>query len=183
MTILLHACCAPCSAPILEKMLDDGLQPAVFYENSNIFPHEEYLKRRDEIEKHCHKLGIKFFKSDYNHQNWLDYVKGLEDEPERGRRCLNCFRFRLKKTAEFASINGFDTIASSLSSSRWKDLKQIDAAGFEAVEKFDALSYFAENWRKNGLQNRRNQLIKENNFYNQLWCGCEFSHKPDDKII
>ncbi|MBO4243581.1 MAG: epoxyqueuosine reductase QueH, partial [Bacteroidales bacterium] len=105
------------------------------------------------------------------------HIKGLEDQPERGSRCLECFKLRMKKTAETAEKMGFDTIASSLSSSRWKSLEQIDTAGNLAVEGKENVAYLARNWRKGGLQQRRNELLKENGFYNQLYCGCEFSQR------
>ncbi len=175
MKILLHACCAPCSAPILEKLINDGIKPAVYYFNPNIYPKEEYEIRRGECVKYTQKLGIEFIEGEYNHSSWLAEVQGLESEPERGKRCLECFKYRLKKTAEVAAECGFDTIASTLSSSRWKSLQQIDTAGNYAVEPFPSLAYLAKNWRKGGLQQRRNELLKENGFYNQLYCGCEFS--------
>ena len=112
---------------------------------------------------------------DYNHDEWLREISGLENEPERGGRCLKCFKMRLKKTAQIAAERGFDTIASTLSSSRWKRLDQIDEAGEFAVKGLETVSYLAKNWRKGGLQQRRNELLKENGFYNQLYCGCEFS--------
>ena len=175
MKILLHACCAPCSAPILEKLMNDGIKPAIFYYNPNIFPQEEYEIRRAECEKYSKKLGIEMIEGGYNHDEWLKEISGLENEPERGGRCLKCFKMRLKKTAQTAAERGFDTIASTLSSSRWKRLDQIDEAGEFAVNGLETVSYLAKNWRKGGLQQRRNQLLKENGFYNQLYCGCEFS--------
>ena len=175
MKILLHACCAPCSAPILEKLLNDGVRPAVFYFNPNIYPEKEYEIRRSECEKYAAKLGIEMFEGVYDHGAWLKEISGLENEPERGGRCLKCFKMRLLQTAKTASEKGFDTIASTLSSSRWKRLDQIDEAGNFAVSGFDGVSYLAKNWRKGGLQQRRNELLKENGFYNQTYCGCEFS--------
>lgn len=177
MKILLHACCAPCSAPILEKLMNDGIKPAIFYYNPNIFPKEEYEIRRSECEKYSKKLGIEMIEGEYNHKEWLKEISGLENEPERGGRCLKCFKMRLKKTAQTAAERGFDTIASTLSSSRWKRLDQIDEAGEFAVSGLENVSYLAKNWRKGGLQQRRNELLKENGFYNQLYCGCEFSKR------
>ena len=175
MKILLHACCAPCSAPILEHLMQNGVTPAVYYYNPNIYPLKEYEIRRNEIKKYTEKLGIQMIEGEYNHESWLENIKGLENEPERGNRCLNCFKMRLASTAKVAEKEGFDTIASSLSSSRWKNLEQLDAAGNYAQSLVNGVSYLAKNWRKGGLQQRRNELLKENCFYNQLYCGCEFS--------
>ena len=99
---MLHACCAPCSAPILESLGNQGIKPTIFYYNPNIYPLAEYQKRRDEIVKYTAKLGIDLIEGDYNHDEWLAAVKGHEHEPERGSRCLLCFKMRLKATAEAA---------------------------------------------------------------------------------
>lgn len=175
MNLMLHACCAPCSAPILESLGNQGIKPVIFYFNPNIYPSEEYEKRRDEIVRYAQKLDIPLIEGDYNHDEWLAAVQGHENEPERGSRCLLCFKMRLLATAKAAAQHGCDTIASTLSSSRWKSLEQIDKAGNYAVANINNVSYWAKNWRKGGLQQRRNELLKENGFYNQLYCGCEFS--------
>jgi len=120
MKILLHACCAPCSAPILEKLMNEGIKPAIFYYNPNIFPKEEYEIRRNECEKYSQKLGIEMIEGPYEHEKWLEEIKGFENEPERGGRCLRCFKMRLKLTAKTAQEKGFDTFASSLSFLRVK---------------------------------------------------------------
>ena len=175
MNLMLHACCAPCCAPILESLGKQGIKPVIFYYNPNIYPLTEYEKRRDEIVRYTQKLGIPFIEGNYNHDEWLAAVQGHENEPERGSRCLLCFKMRLLATAKAAAQHGCDTIASTLSSSRWKSLEQIDEAGNYAVANINNVSYLAKNWRKGGLQQRRNELIKENGFYNQLYCGCEYS--------
>lgn len=181
MKLLLHACCAPCSGAILETLVKEGADVTVFYSNANIFPLEEYELRRDECRRYADSLGVKFVEDPWNHDAWLAAVKGLENQPERGSRCTECFRFRLKSTAEYASANGYDTIATTLASSRWKNLEQVDAAGEWACSLEDGVVFWAKNWRKGGLQERRNQIIKEQAFYNQTWCGCEFSHTLKDQ--
>ena len=181
--ILLHACCAPCSSAILEWMLNNDYQPVLYFCNSNIYPLEEYELRKSELIKYAEKLGVKFIDDDYNHAEWLDYIKGLENEKERGPRCLTCFKYRLLKTARKALELGIEEFTTTLASSRWKSLNQINEAGAWAVEQLKEelndkganLKFNDTNWRKGGLQNRRNELLKENNFYNQLYCGCEFT--------
>ena len=95
MRLLLHSCCAPCSAAIVEHLLENAVDTTVFFSNSNIFPQDEYLHRRAELERHLQALGIPFVEDDYDHSAWLASVRGLEQEPERGSRCTQCFRFRL----------------------------------------------------------------------------------------
>ena len=214
--VLLHTCCAPCSSAIIECMMQNGIMPLVFYCNPNIYPAEEYLIRKDECTRYAKSLGLEIVDADYDHENWLAAVKGLENEPERGGRCLKCFKLRLLRTAEYARNHGFKVITTTLASSRWKSLDQINDAGTWACQqiadilkssdtvdfedlplKIDSKSskspefedlleevshrlpqspiYWCYNWKKGGLQERRLQIIKEYDFYNQLYCGCEFS--------
>ena len=180
--VLLHACCAPCSSAIVEWLLAHEITPTIYYFNPNIYPLEEYEIRKNESKRHAESLGITWIDDDYNHEKWLCAVRGLEDEPERGRRCEACFYHRLLATAKKAQELSIPYFATTLASSRWKNLEQINAAGKAAEEKIQGenvqgtkVQFWAQNWRKDGLQERRNALLKEYNFYNQLYCGCEFS--------
>ena len=183
--VLLHTCCAPCSSAIIEHLLSFGIEPVIYYCNPNIYPFEEYQIRKNECTRYAESLGLTIIDADYDHDAWLKGVKGMEDEPERGGRCLKCFRMRLLDTAEYASRNGYRVITTTLASSRWKSLDQINEAGTWACEMVSKntdhgcndVVWWDKNWRKGGLQERRNQIIKEYGFYNQLWCGCEFSRK------
>ncbi|MCQ2166992.1 MAG: epoxyqueuosine reductase QueH [Bacteroidales bacterium] len=236
MKLLLHTCCAPCSGAIIETLLKEGIKPVIYYCNPNIYPFEEYEKRKNECSRYAAECGLEMVDADYCHEVWLQCVHGLEDEPERGLRCTECFRHRLLSSAQYAVSHGFDTLATTLASSRWKNLDQVNAAGRWAVEKANAglawisdyapasapeeplprpgrgslplsaggyqtsgadtgvsvpmspeampvlsdvqpvpLVWWGRNWRKGGLQERRNEIIREKGFYNQKWCGCEFS--------
>ena len=223
--ILLHCCCGPCSTAILEWMVEEGLHPGVFFSNSNIVPYGEYVKRRDELARYASSFGLEVIDDEYDHEAWLEFVRGSGadiDGPERGPRCLACFKFRLLRAAQYASENGYDILTTTLASSRWKDMSQVNAAGLWAVgevvpsgnhatlgtvrggtgaerseasggaERSEALPegttsptetvpivFWGQNWRKGGLQERRNYLIKSCVLYNQTWCGCEFSHKDE----
>lgn len=165
--------------------------PVIFYFNPNIYPFEEYEKRKNESKRHAQSLGIQWIdadgpqNSDYGHEGWLRSVQGLEHEPERGKRCEACFYHRLFVTARKAQELDIPYFATTLASSRWKNLEQINAAGSKAEEMVnrypadsivrEPVHFWAQNWRKDGLQERRNQLLKEYDFYNQTYCGCEFS--------
>ena len=175
--VLLHACCAPCSSAIVEWMLAHGVRPTIFYFNPNIFPREEYDIRKEESKRHAESLGLPWIDGDYNHEQWLQAVRGLEGEPERGGRCLQCFTFRLKAAALQARQLGLTYFTTTLASSRWKSLEQITQAGLSAQAAVEGTVFWAQNWRKGGLQDRRNQLLREYNFYNQQYCGCEFSQR------
>ena len=178
--VLLHSCCAPCSGAILECMLENGVRPTVFFSNSNIVPFEEYILRKEEIERYCRGLGLDFIDDEYDHGAWLQAVEGLEAEPERGARCTECFRFRLLRAAGYASSHGFTVLTTSLASSRWKDIVQVGNALEWACSRFPGVDAWNQNWRKGGLQPRRCEIIKEQNFYNQLFCGCEFQKNGKD---
>lgn len=173
--IVLHSCCAPCSAAIIEALIANDIEPVIFYFNPNIYPHEEYLIRRDECTRYAEKLGLEIVDGDYDHTRWLAGVKGFECEPERGSRCMECFRMRMVATARFAAVRGIEVFTTTLASSRWKSLEQIASAGLFAASQVEGTIFWEQNWRKGGLQERRGELLRENNFYNQLYCGCEFS--------
>ena len=175
--VLLHACCAPCSSAIVEWMLQNGVRPTIFYFNPNIFPRQEYDIRKAESKRHAESLGIEWIDGDYDHQSWLDAVRGLEGEPERGCRCLQCFRLRLLETAREAQRLGMVHVTTTLASSRGKSIEQITEAGLAAQASVPGTVFWAQNWRKGGLSDRRNQLLREYAFYNQQYCGCEFSQR------
>ena len=199
-TVLLHTCCAPCSSAIVEAMMQNGITPVIYYCNPNIYPLDEYEIRKEECTRYAKALGLEIVDADYDHENWLEAMKGMENEPERGGRCLRCFKLRLLRTAQYARKRGIKVITTTLASSRWKSLEQINEAGQWAVSKandiietVDNLNeetiipptdcdviWWDQNWRKGGLQERRNQILKEYDFYNQLYCGCEFSMRKDD---
>ena len=173
--VLLHACCAPCSSAIVEWLLAHDIRPVIYYFNPNIFPQEEYEIRKQESKRHAESLGVQWIDGDYDHEGWLCSVRGMEGEPERGSRCQECFRLRLTRTAMEARRQGLRFFTTTLASSRWKSLEQIERAGLAAQEAVPGTEFWAQNWRKGGLYERRNQLLHEYNFYNQQYCGCEFS--------
>lgn len=175
--VLLHSCCAPCSSAIIECFLYNGIRPTVFYYNPNIYPKEEYQIRKQECIRFTQSLNLPFIDADYDYSLWRSQMYGLENEPERGNRCLKCFLLRLLETAHYASTNGFSVFTTTLASSRWKSLEQINIAGRKAAAQYTETIFWEQNWRKGGLNERRTAIIKEYDFYNQQYCGCEFSQK------
>lgn len=178
--ILLHCCCAPCSGAIVETLVAAGIEPVLFFSNSNITPHSEYELRRAEVLRYAARFGLQVVDDEYDHDSWLEAVRGLEAEPERGARCLACFRFRLRRAARYAAEHRLSVLATTLASSRWKDLSQVDEAGGDACAEVSSAAdgpkvlWWGQNWRKGGLQPRRDEIIREQGFYNQAYCGCEF---------
>lgn len=153
----------------------NGITPIIYYYNPNIYPKEEYYKRKEEITTYANHLGLQVVDGDYDYNVWREEVSGLEREPERGARCLKCFRMRLLQSASYAKENGIKLFSTTLASSRWKDINQIFAAGRYAADTVGDVVFWDQNWRKGGLYERRNQLLRQEGFYNQLYCGCEFS--------
>ena len=179
--VLLHVCCAPCSCAILESMLASKLAVTVFFYNPNIHPRAEYEKRKTEVISFTRKHGIPFLDADYDDVNWFALVKGLEKEPERGKRCTACFGMRLEKTAQYAMANGFPFIATSLSISRHKNQAQVHKAGHAAVAQYPAVRFWDYNWRAKGGAERGALLAKEEGFYRQNYCGCVYSMRNKEK--
>ena len=159
----------------MEYLVQHGERPVIFFSNSNIFPFEEYEHRRSEVLRYAAEFGLEVVSDVYDHSAWLCCASGLETEPERGARCLECFKQRLLRAAQYASEHGFDVLTTTLASSRWKSLEQVNEAGFWACSQVSGVEWWPQNWRKGGLQERRSQIIKEQGFYNQQYCGCEFS--------
>ena len=144
--ILLHTCCAPCSSAIIECLMQHDIRPTIYYCNPNIYPLEEYNIRKNECSRYAQSLGLDIIDADYNHEAWRCTVQGLEGEPERGGRCLQCFKMRLLDTARYAHENGFSVITTTLASSRWKSLEQINQAGRYAVENYPDVIWWDQNW-------------------------------------
>ncbi len=173
--LLMHSCCAPCVAGIMKKLQSQGIEQLVLFYNPNILPREEYEIRKNENKRYADKLKIEFIDLDYDSDNWFKRVKGMEHEPERGIRCSICFDMRFERTALFAHENSYKIFATSLGISRWKDLDQVNASGFKAANRYKDVSYLDWNWRKSGGSDIMIKLSKEENFYQQEYCGCVYS--------
>lgn len=171
--VLLHACCAVCMAYPIE-LLKENYEPIVFFCNPNIYPKSEYLRRLDELVLYCEKQNYKCIIDDYNPELWYSSVSGLESEPEKGLRCNKCFEYRLNKTAQVAQKMNIPFFTTTLTVSPHKISKNIFEAGQKAASMF-GVEFLAMDFKKqNGFLKTMN-IAKENNFYRQQYCGCEFS--------
>ena len=175
--LLLVSCCAPCSVGVIEDLKKQGVDFSVLFYNPNIRPESEYLHRLQENKKICKLYGVPFIELEYEPKIWQEATKGLENEPEKGKRCDVCFYMRLKKASEYAKANGFTRISSVLGISRWKDFDQVCRAG-KKVESETGIFYDDINWRKEGRLERSEHLAKELNLYRQNYCGCKPIKKP-----
>lgn len=173
--LLLHSCCAPCSAELMEALCACGINFTIFFYNPNIHPRKEYEIRKTENIRFAQKMNVPFVDADYDTSHWFARVKGLEFEPERGARCSVCFDMRFERTALYAHEHGFNVIVSSLGLSRWKDLDQINACGTKAAGRYQDMVYWTHNWRKKGGSARMYEISKREKFYQQEYCGCVYS--------
>lgn len=171
--LLLHSCCAPCSSSVLARVCEN-FDVTIFYYNPNIYPKEEYLKRKAEQIRLCKTLNVNILDCDYNEQEFLDSVKGLECEKEGGARCNKCFLIRLDKTALTAKQNGYDYFGTTLTVSPHKNEQIINKIGENLQKKYNISYLFADFKKHNGYLNSI-KLSKEYNLYRQNYCGCRFS--------
>ncbi len=176
--LLLHACCGPCASSVLEY-LTPYFDITVFYYNPNILPKEEFIRRLEALEVVVsHFEGVKLVVPDQSEDEYLPYVKGLENEPEGGKRCGICFAIRLDETAKYLlkNQNEFDFFATSLTVSPHKDYIRINDLGKHVAEKY-GINYLASNFKKHDGYLRSTQLSKEFGIYRQNYCGCYFDNK------
>ncbi|MBU0545915.1 epoxyqueuosine reductase QueH [Patescibacteria group bacterium] len=171
---LLHSCCAPCSVAIIDE-LKDQFDLTVFFYNPNIFPLEEYLKRKTEVMRVCGDCKVPVVDMDYEADQWHGKVaEGLENVEEGGERCSLCFRFRLAKSAEYAAKNSFEFFGSSLTSGRNKKAEVINPIGQEFAKLYK-INFFDVDWKTGGRQEKGSRIASTKNIYRQNYCGCKFS--------
>lgn len=179
--VLLHSCCAPCSGEVMEAIHASGIEFDIFFYNPNIHPREEYEIRKEENIRFAEELGLKFIDADYDADNWFERTRGMEWEPERGKRCTECFDMRFERTALYAFENGYDVITSCLGISRWKNMEQINDCGVRAASRYPNLRYWTYNWRKGGGSKRMIDISKREGFYQQEYCGCVYSLRDTNR--
>lgn len=178
-TLLLHACCAPCSSYVLEY-LSSVFDITVFYYNPNITSENEYRYRTEEVKRLIDemKLGnsVKFTEGKYDTESFFDLAEGHEKEPEGGGRCFACYRLRLGETAEYAKKNNFDYFTTTLSISPYKNAEKLNLIGKELGEKYGVRYLFSDFKKKNGYK-RSLELSEKYNLYRQNYCGCIYSYE------
>ncbi len=179
--ILLHSCCAPCAGEVMLALSAAGFEQTIYFYNPNIHPKVEYDIRKQENIRFCEKMNIPFIDADYDREQWFERTKGQEWEPERGKRCTSCFDMRFEQTAGYAKANGWSLISSTLGISRWKDMEQINACGERAANRVGDITYWTYNWRRAGGSSRMVELAKEENFYQQEYCGCVYSLRDTNR--
>lgn len=176
-TLLLHACCAPCSSACLER-LSNFFKITIIYYNPNITEEKEYLKRLEELKNFIQKIKVKYpiniIDTRYDPKEFFEISKGLEKEKERGKRCYKCYELRLEETAKVAKENNFDFFATTLTLSPYKKTDWLNEIGENLSNKYQTSYLYSDFKKKNGYK-RSIELSKEYNLYRQNYCGCIYS--------
>ena len=164
---LLHACCGPCSLEPIRILRERGIEPVIFYSNSNIAPLEEYEHRRDTIRDWCKKHDIEFIEDDYNPCEWKKATEGLLSQ--KPHRCRECYRIRFERAAKFAKDNGFAGLGTTLTISPYQYTLTIKEELIKACDKED-IGCFYEDYSAN--YRAAQKRAKEEGLYRQNYCGC-----------
>ena len=177
--VLLHVCCGPCSSAVLEYLIRHFDLTLLWY-NPNIYPEAEFEKRYETLLKLIGDMGlserISVLREEYRSEEYYARVRGLEAEPEGGRRCTECFRLRLEETAGIAAARDFDYFCTTLTLSRHKDAVRINALA-EEIARTAGVKWLPSEFKKRDGENRSIALCEKYNVYRQLYCGCEYSMK------
>ena len=172
--ILLHACCAICSAHPISLLKELGYEVVVYFCNPNLDSKEEFGRRLEAQKKLCKHYNVELLVEDYEPQKYLEFVKGFEKELEKGKRCDKCIELRLIQTAQKAVKLGINEITSSLIISPHKNLEKIVCIGKDIAKNFN-LKYSEINFRKQDGFFKTNLITKELGLYRQNYCGCKFA--------
>ena len=177
--LLLHSCCAPCSSYVI-TYLSNYFDITILYYNPNIYPYEEYIKRKNEqirlINEIKTKNKVNIIDCDYDNELFDNLIKGLENEPERGSRCNICYKMRMKKTAIMAKENNYNYFCTTLSVSPYKNSELINKIGKELEEEYNVKWLYSDFKKKDGYKESI-KLSEKHNLYRQNYCGCIYS-KP-----
>ena len=171
--LLLHVCCGVCGTWVPE-LLSKDFAVDLYYFNPNIQPKEEYLSRLEAARRAGRRLGLKLIEGEYDPKPWFAAVRGLENEPEGGKRCAVCFDFRLRQTAFFAKRGFYEYFASTLTIGRNKPARTIDQIGHKWAKEF-GVKFFPGDWKKKGGQIESDGRARRMGLFRQNYCGCVYS--------
>lgn len=172
--ILIHACCGVCFSYPLILLREMGYEPVVYFFNPNIYPENEFERRYLELEKYCKVNHVELIKENYNHNEFLEIAKGLENLPEKGERCKKCFYLRLNKTVKLAKKLGIDKVTTTLTVSPHKISKDIFEMGKMACEN-NNIEFLEFDFKKQDGFKKTSKIAYDFGMYRQNYCGCEFS--------
>lgn len=175
--ILLHTCCGICFSYPSTLLRELGYEVISYFYNPNIYPIEEFLRRRDELIKYLEKHDFEYIIEEYQKEDFKNISKGLENEPEKGKRCIECFYLRLSKTAQKAAELGIAEFSTTLTVSPHKISKIIKEQGELAEKNFGQnITKFAFfDFKKQDGFKKTNTIAFSEGMYRQNYCGCEYS--------
>lgn len=181
-SLLLHACCGPCFTLPYEE-LKDYFDITIIYNNSNIYPEEEYIRRKEELKHYIKEIGadIKVIEFDYDNLNYIKDLEPLANVREGGERCRLCFRKRLSFGYQYAEDHNFDYFGTVMSISRFKNSQDLNHIGLELQEQHPSVKWLPADFKKNDGYMKSKAIVKEHNMYFQNYCGCQFSMRKDEK--
>ncbi len=174
--ILVHICCSVDSHFFLQKLQQaypDKKLVGFFYD-PNIHPYSEYYLRLLDVKRSCEILGIELIEGEYDFVKWLEVVKGYEDEPEKGARCLVCFDRRLEVSAKKAKEIGAKYLTTTLLTSPKKSISQLQQSG-EKIAKKEGVEFLTVDFRSGGGTQEQFKIAKEEKLYHQNYCGCIYA--------
>jgi predicted adenine nucleotide alpha hydrolase (AANH) superfamily ATPase len=171
--VLLHICCAPDATAVFERLAPEH-EVLGFFHGPNIHPPEEYVLRLDNARRVAEALGFRLLLAPYSPEAWDQDVRGLEQEPERGRRCEACFQHNLRATAAKARELGIPAFTTTLTISPHKDAAKIFAAGRAAGAEY-GVEFLELDFKKRDGFKRSLELSRELGLYRQAYCGCRYS--------
>lgn len=172
--VLVQACCATCSGYSLQKLIELEYEPVLYFYNPNIFPPDEFMKRLIELQKYGDKNKYELIVDKQDANVWYDYIAGLEDEDEGGLRCDRCFELRLLQTAVKAIKLDIPNFTTTLTISPHKNSNKIIEIGKRLAEKYE-INFLGIDFKKEDGFLKAMKIAKEENFYRQSYCGCEYS--------
>lgn len=182
-SLLLHVCCAPCSSYVLEY-LSNFFKITLFFYNSNIAPKEEFDKRVMELKRFLKEFPVKYpvrlEVGEYHPEEFIRMAQGLEEEPERGRRCYLCYEQRLRETARKCKAEQYDYFTTTLSISPYKNANWLNEIGENLAEEYQLAYLYSDFKKKNGYK-RSIELSAEYHLYRQDYCGCVYSRLEREK--
>ncbi len=183
-SLLLHSCCAPCSSYVLEY-LSRYFDITVFFYNPNIYPPEEYTTRVEEerrlIDEMPFEHPVRLMEGTYDPNEFYAIAKGLEQEPERGARCVKCYELRLREAAKAARDGGFEYFTTTLTISPLKPAHKLNELGERIGEEL-GVAYLTSDFKKKEGYKRSIQLSQEYGLYRQDYCGCVYSRLERDRL-
>ena len=178
--LLLHICCVGCGVYV-SQILKQDYEVILFFYNPNIWPEDEYIKRLIEAEKIAKQFKLKLVKGEYYHDKWLEAVHGYESDPERGTRCLICYKFRLEAAAAIAKKLSCKYLTTTLTTSPHKNALAINEIGQQVAAQF-GLEFLNQDFKKHDGFKKSSALSRELGLYRQNYCGCEYSYKSTNQL-